>query len=145
MAKTVEEKIAEANDLLDFVMKIQDRLPLEVASPGEAETGEGRRGAIMVRGDNKWTRVFEVVGGRLVPLNTLEGVRTVVAFEGVDAFLKLCQELLAGSPGAFSRMRARGEVRIEGEFAVRDFMVFSRLLTRAGQALNSYGVKVGGE
>jgi len=145
MPKTDTEKLSEVEDLFDFILKVQDRLAPEVATPKEAETGEGRKGVIMVRGDNKWTKIFEVRDGRLIPVDTLDNTRTVIVFEGVDAFIKVCQELLSGVPGAFSRARAKGEVKIVGDYAIRDLSIFNRLLTRVGGVLNSYNVKLGGE
>ena len=145
MPKTEVEKLAEVEDLFDFIIKVQDRVASEVASPEETELGEGRKGVIMIRGDSKWTKIFEVSSGRLVPTESLDNTRTVIAFEGVDAFIEVCQELLNGNPSAFSRARARGEVKVVGDYAIRDLSIFNRLLVRVGRILSSYDVKLGGE
>ena len=135
--------LSEIEDLLDFVLKVQDRLAPDVVSQEETIEGEGRKGAIMVRKESgAWIRIFEVDGGKLMTTTSLDNVRTLIIFEKAEAFKKVCQELLAGSPGAFSRARAKGEVTLKGECAVRDLMVFNRLLSRVGQTLTSYGVKL---
>lgn len=143
--KTDIEKLSEINDLFDFILKVQDKLAPEVASPQEVELGEGRKGVLMIRGDNKWTKIFEVRSGRLTPVANVDNARTIIVFEGVDIFQKVCQELLAGSPSAFSRARARGEVKVVGEYAIRDLSIFNRLLTKVGRILSGYNVKLGGE
>lgn len=145
MPKSDAEKLAEVDDLFNFILKVQDKLAPEVASPQEAETGEGRKGVLMIRGDNKWTRIFEVRSGRLTPVDKLDDARTVIAFEGVDAFRSVCQELLAGNPSAFSKARARGDVKVVGEYAIRDLSIFNRLLSKVGKILSGYNVKLGGE
>lgn len=145
MPKTDVEKLSEINDLFDFILKVQDKLAPEVVSPQETQGGEGRKGVIMVRGDNKWTKIFEVKGGRLIPASSIDGARTVIVFEGIDIFRNVCQELLAGNPGAFSRARARGEVKVVGEYAIRDLSIFNRLLSKVGRILTGYNVKLGGE
>ena len=145
MAKSNAEKLAEIDDLFDFILRVQDKLSSEVASPEETELGEGRKGVIMIRGDDKWSRVFELVGGRLVPVSGLDNTRTVIAFEGIDPFVRVCQELLAGSPSAFARARARGDVRVVGDYAIRDAVIFNKLLAKVGRILSSYDVKLGGE
>jgi len=142
MLKTDQEKLAEVDDLFNFILKVQDRISPQVATTQEAEVGEGRKGVLMVRGGQKWVRCFEVRGGRLVPSNNVDGARTVVAFESIESFRKVCSELLAGRPGAFSRARARGEVRVEGEYAIRDLSIFNELLSKVGRLLSQYGVKV---
>lgn len=145
MPKTEIEKLAEIDDLFDFIVRVQDRFASEVASPEEAELGEGRKGILMVRGNNKWTKIFELKGGRLLPVNSLDNARTVIVFEGVDVFVEVCQELLNGSPMAFSRARARGDVKVVGDYAIRDVSIFNRLLSKIGKILSSYDVKIGGE
>ena len=145
MPKTDAEKLAEIDDLFNFVLKVQDRFAPEVASPQETQAGEGRKGVLMVRGDNKWTKIFEVRGGRLTPVDKLDNARTVIVFEGVDAFRDVCQALLAGNPSVFSRARARGDVKVVGEYAIRDLSIFNRLLVKVGKILSSYDVKLGGE
>ena len=144
MPKTDTEKLQEINDLFDFIIKVQDKVAPEVASKGEVELGEGRKGVLMVRGDHKWTRIFELKGGRLIPTDKVDGARTVIAFEGVDTFVNVCQELLNGSPSAFSRARAKGDVKVVGEYAIRDLSIFNRLLSKVGRILSSYDVKIGG-
>ena len=145
MPKTDVEKLAEINDLFDFIIKVQDRFAPEVASPSEVELGEGRKGVLMVRGNSKWTKIFELKGGRLVPTDSIDGARTVIVFEGVDAFVEVCKELLAGNPSVFSRARAKGDVKVVGDYAIRDVSIFNRLLAKVGKILSSYDVKLGGE
>ena len=145
MPKTDVEKLEDIEDLFDFILKVQDKLAPEVASLQEVEVGEGRKGVLMIRGDSKWTKIFEVRGGRLIPVVGIDNARTVVVFEGIDIFQKVCQELLAGSPSAFSRARARGDVKVVGEYAIRDLSIFNRLLTKVGRILSGYNVKLGGE
>ena len=145
MPKTDVEKLSEIEDLFDFILKVQDKISPEVASPQEAKVGEGRKGVLMIRGDNKWTKIFEVRGGRLIPADSIDGARTVIVFEGIDVFRKVCQDLLAGSPSAFSRARAKGDVKVAGEYAIRDLSIFNRLLTKVGRILSSYDVKLGSE
>ena len=142
--KTDTERLSEIDDLFDFILKVQDKLAPEVASAQEAEIGEGRKGVLMVRGDSKWTRVFEVKGGRLVPVEKVDDARTVIVFEGAEVFQQVCQELLAGNPSAFSRARARGDVKVVGDYAIRDLSIFNRLLTKVGRILSGYNVKLGG-
>ena len=139
------QKLDEINDLFEFILKVQERISPEVVSSQEVEGGEGRKGVLMIRGGTKWVKAFSVNGGKLVPTEGVDDARTVVTFDGVDAMRNLLQELLTGSPGAFSRARARGDVKIYGEHAIRDLSIFNRLLTKVGQALNSYDVKLGGE
>ena len=143
MPKTDVEKLAEIDDLFDFIVKVQDRFASEVATPKEAELGEGRKGILMVRGDNKWTKIFELRSGRLIPVASLDNARTVIAFEGVDPFVEVCKELLNGNPMAFSRARARGDVKVVGDYAIRDVSIFNRLLAKVGRILNSYDVRLG--
>ena len=143
--KSDTEKLSEINDLFDFIIKVQDKVAPEVASPQEAKIGEGRKGVLMIRGDSKWTKIFEVKGGRLVPMDSLDNARTIIVFEGVDVFQHVCQELLAGSPSAFSRARAKGDVKVVGDYAIRDVSIFNRLLSRVGRILTSYDVKLGSE
>ena len=143
--KTEEEKLQEINDLFSFIIRVQDRFAPEVASPEEAELGEGRKGILMIRGNNKWARTFEMKGGRLIPTDNIDNARTVIAFEGVDTFIEVCKELLNGSHSAFSRARARGDVRVVGAYAIRDVSIFNRLLSKVGRILSSYDVKLGGE
>jgi len=143
--KTDQEKLGEINDLFDFILKVQDKLAPEVVTPQEMKVGEGRKGVLMIRGDNKWTKIFEVRAGRLIPADSLDKARTVIVFEGIDVFRKTCQELLAGSPWAFSRARAKGDVKVVGDYAIRDLSIFNRLLTKVGRILSSYDVKLGGE
>ena len=142
---TESEKLSEIEDLFTFVLRVQDKIAPEVISQNEMEIGEGRKGVLMIRGGNKWTRIFEVAGGKLIPSGDLNNARTVVVFDDVDTLRTLIQELLAGNTSAFSRARAKGEVKVVGEYAVRDLSVFNRLFSTAGQLLSSYGVKVGGE
>jgi len=142
--KTDIEKIAEIDDLFDFIIKFQDKFSPQVASREETREGEGRKGILMIRGPNKWVRVFEVSNGRLTPSTNLDHARTIIAFDGVDAFVNVVQEFLNGNTSAISRAKARGEVRIEGDYAVRDFMVFNDLFSKVGQVLTNYGVKLGG-
>ena len=142
MTKTYTEELSEINDLFDFILKVQDKLSPEVASKQETELGEGRKGVLMIRGDNKWTKIFEVRAGRLIPCDSLDNARTVVVFEEIDTFREVCQELLAGNPMAFSRARARGNVKVVGEFALRDASIFNRLLAKVGSILRSYNVKL---
>ena len=141
------EKIADVEELFNFVLKVQDKIAPEIVNPNEEATGEGRKGVIMIRrGDgrgDKYVKVFEVINGKLVPSDSIDHARTVIVFEGVDAFVSLCQELLANKPGAFSRARARGEVKVIGEHAIRDLSIFNRLLGRVGRILGSYNVKLG--
>ena len=141
--KTDIEKLTEINDLFDFIIKVQDKLSPQVVSQEEMNGGEGRKGILMIRGPNKWVRVFEVSNGRLTPTTNLDHARTVIAFEGIDSFINVVQEFLNGNTSAISRAKARGEVRIEGDYAVRDFMVFNDLFSKIGQVLSSYGVKFG--
>jgi len=143
--KTDTEKLSEINDLFNFILKVQDRLTSSVASPREVEIGEGRKGVIMVRGNKRWTKIFELKSGRLVPVDTIANARTVIIFEGVDIFRRICQELLAGNPSAFSRARARGDVKVVGDYAIRDASIFNRLLAKVGRILSSYEVALGGE
>ena len=145
MPPTDIEKLAEVDDLFDFVLKVQDKLTPEVLTQSEMEMGEGRKGVLMIRGGNLWTKVFEVSGGKLIPRDDLDNARTVIVFDGVDSLRHLIQELLSGNTSAFSRARAKGEVKVVGEYAVRDLSIFNRLFSTAGQLLSSYGVKVGGE
>ena len=145
MPKTNTEKLAEVEDLFDFILKVQDKFASEVVTPQETRIGEGRKGVLMVRGDNKWAKVFEVKDGRLIPADSLDRARTVIVFEGVDIFRKICQELLAGNPGAFSRARARGDIKVVGDYAIRDLSIFNRLLTKVGRILSSYDVRIGDE
>ena len=145
MIKTDIEKLAEIEDLFGFILKVQDKFASEVVTPQETKIGEGRKGVLMIRGDSKWTKVFEVKDGRLIPTENIDNARTVVVFEGVDIFRETCQELLAGNPGAFSRARARGNVKVVGDYAIRDLSIFNRLLTKVGRILSSYDVKIGGE
>jgi len=145
MPKTDVEKLAEVEDLFDFILKVQDRFAPEVVTSEETELGEGRKGVIMIRGDNKWTKIFEVKGGRLIPTESLDNTRTVIVFEGVDPFVNVCQELLNGNPVAFSRARAKGDVKVVGNYAIRDLSIFNRLLSKVGRILSSYDVKLGGE
>lgn len=144
MAKTDIERLAEIDDLFEFILRVQDRLAPEVVSSQEAQVGEGRKGVLMVRGDNRWSKVFEVRGGKLVPMDSIDNARTVVVFEGVDPFVKVCQELLAGNPMAFSRARAKGDVKVVGDYAIRDAAIFNRLLSRVGRILSRYNVRIGG-
>ena len=145
MPKTDAEKLAEIEDLFDFIFKAQEKLASEIVSCQEMVIGEGRKGVLMVRGDNKWTKIFEVKNGRLIPTDSIDNARTVIVFEGVDIFRKMCQALLAGNPSAFSRARARGDVKVVGNFAIRDATIFNRLLSKVGRILSSYEVKLGGE
>ena len=144
--KTDAEKLQEIEDLFGFILRVQDKLAPDVTTASEAREGEGRKGVLMIRGDQKWTKIFEVTRGRLVPQGDLDNVRTIVIFEGVDVFRTVCSELLAGSTAAFSRARAKGDVKVVGDYAVRDGIVFNRLLTRVGEILSGYNVKfIGGE
>ena len=143
--KTESEKLDEINDLFNFIIKVQDRFAPEVASAEEAELGEGRKGVLMVRGNSKWQKIFELKGGRLVPTDSLDNTRTVIVFEGVDTFIEVCRELLNGSPSAFSRARAKGDVKVVGDYAIRDLSIFNRLFSKVGRILNSYDVKIGDE
>ena len=145
MPKTEAEKLQEIDDLFDFIIKVQDRFSSEVASLNEMELGEGRKGILMVRGDSKWTKIYELKSGRLIPTDSLDNARTVIVFEGVDTFIEVCKELLNGSPMAFSRARAKGNVKIVGDYAIRDVSIFNRILTKVGRILSSYNVKIGGE
>ncbi|GAJ12717.1 unnamed protein product, partial [marine sediment metagenome] len=43
--------------------------------------------------------------GRLIPTDSIDNARTVIVFEGIDIFRKMCQALLAGNPSAFSRAK----------------------------------------
>ena len=142
-----EAKLAEVEDLFSFIMKVQSQFSSEVATLEESTLGEGRIGALMIRGakedGSSWSRVFEVSKGGLVPASDLDSVRTVIVFEGIDIFRSVCQELLAGNVSAFSRARARGEVKVLGNYAVRDFSIFNRLLSKVGAVLRGYGVKYG--
>jgi len=143
--KTDTEKLLEIEDLFEFILKVQNKLAPEVASPQEAEAGEGRKGVIMIRGDNKWTKIFKVRAGKLVPTDNIDNARTVIIFEGIEIFRKTCQELLTGSPSAFSRARAKGDIKVVGDYAIRDLSIFNRLLAKVGKILSSYEVKLGGE
>ena len=145
MPKTDSEKLSELNDLFDFILKVQDKLAPDMVTTQERDLGEGRKGVIMVRGDNKWSKVFEVRAGRLIPVDSIDGARTAIVFEGVDAFRSLCQELLAGRTGAFSKARARGDLKVVGDYAIRDLAIFNRLLSKVGQILSGYNVELGGE
>ena len=145
MPKTDAEKIAEIEDLFDFIFRAQEKLASEIVSYQEMVIGEGRKGVLMVRGDNKWTKIFEVKNGKLIPADSIDNARTVIVFEGIDIFRKMCQALLAGNPSAFSRARARGDVKVVGNFAIRDATIFNRLLAKVGRILSSYDVKIGGE
>lgn len=145
MLKSDVEKIAEIEDLFDFIFKAQEKLAPEVVSLQETIVGEGRKGILMVRGDNRWTKVLEVKDGKLIPTDDIANARTVIVFEGIDVFRKTCQELLVGNPSTFSRARARGDVKVVGDYAIRDAVIFNRLLSRVGRILSSYEVKLGGE
>lgn len=145
MPKTDAEKLAEIDDLFDFIIRVQDKIAPEIATTQEVELGEGRKGVLMVRGDHKWTKIFELKGGRLVPTDNLDNARTVIVFEGVDVFIEICKELLAGNLMVFSRARAKGEVKVVGDYAIRDLSIFNRILSKVGKILNSYDVKLGGE
>ena len=57
----------------------------------------------------------------------------------------MCQELLAGNPSAFARARAKGDVKVVGDYAIRDLSIFNRLLSKVGQILSGYDAKLGGE
>lgn len=109
--KTDTEKLAEINDLFDFILKFQDKFSPQVASKQETKEGEGRKGILMIRGPNKFVRVFEVSRGRLTPSENVDHARTVIAFEGIDAFIRVVQEFLNGNTSAISRAKARGEDR----------------------------------
>lgn len=139
------QKVSELEDLFDFILKVQDRMAPQVVSKQETDIGEGRKGVILVRGDSRWSKAFEVKGGKLVPVDNVDNARTVIVFESIDTFRKVCQELLAGSPSAFSRARAKGDVKVVGEYAIRDLTIFNRLLTKVGQILTGYNAKLGGE
>ena len=143
MTEVTYESVSEAEDFFNFLMKVQDKFTPHVVSEREAEMGEGRKGVLMIHGDNKWTKIFIVKDGRLVPAEGVDNARTVIVFEGLASFRKVCQELLAGSPSTFSRARARGEVKVVGEYALRDAAIFNRLLSKVGQMLSSYNVKFG--
>jgi len=145
VAKTDAEKLSEVEDLFDFILTVQDKFASEVVTLQETRIGEGRKGILMIRGDNKWTKVFEVRAGRLVPTTNVNNARTVIVFEGIDVFRRTCQEFLTGSPMAFSRARAKGDIKVVGEYAIRDVSIFNRLLTKVGRILSSYEVKLGGE
>jgi len=139
--KSETEKLSELDDLFSFILKIQER----VATPEETRDGEGRKGVLMIRGsESKWVKIFEVCGGRLVEKSGVEDARTVIVFEGVDVFRNLIQDLLDGKPGAFSRARAKGDIKVVGEHAIRDLAAFNRLFSSVGKVLVNYGVKVGG-
>ena len=141
--KTLEEKYQELNDLFNFILKVQDKVADQVATSEEMVIGEGRKGVLLIRDERKWAKIFEVRNGRILPTSDISNARTVVAFNNVDVFIELCNRLLAGSTSAFSRARARGELVIEGDYAIRDLSAFSRLLAKVGKVLNSYNVKVG--
>ena len=139
--KTLEEKYQDLDDLFEFILKVQSKVADQVATQSEMDIGEGRKGVILIRGGHKWVKIFEVQGGRIVPKEDLSNTRTVVAFKDVDVFIELCNSLLLGQPSAFSRARARGDIVIEGDHAIRDLSVLTRLLAKVGQVLNNYNVK----
>lgn len=134
---------SEIDDLFDFIMKVQEKVAPQVATRKEFKEGEGRKGILMIRGPQKWVKVFEVRGGQIVFTENTENVRTVIAFDSLEIFREVCNNLLAGHPMAFARARARGSVKVEGEFALRDATIFNRLLSKVGQILKSYDVKLG--
>jgi len=144
MSKSESEKIAEVEDLFSFIMRIQDKIAPEVATVQEATLGQGRKGILMIRGEEHWVKVFEVDDGRLIPRDSVDGARTVIVFEGVDAFQEVFKDLLSGNLTSFSKAKARGLVRVEGVYAVRDLMIFNRLFSTLGRVLSGYGVRVGG-
>ena len=139
-----EQKLKEIDDLFEFIMKVQSKISPDVCSEAERTIGQGRKGVMLIRGSRKWVRVFEVDNGVLTASNDIENARTVIAFENVDIFRGLVQELLNGSTSALSKYRARGEIRIVGDHAIRDLSAINRLLTKVGQILNDYGVRLGG-
>ena len=144
MPRSEEEKFQEITDLFDFILKVQDKFPNDVMTEYEASQVSGRKGVIYIRGnERKWTRVFEVGMGKLIPQNDLNNARTVITFEGPDSFIRMAQELLGGNSNAVAISKARGDVKIIGEYAVRDFMVFNNLLAKAGRVLSGMNVKVG--
>lgn len=143
--RTNQEKLGEMDDLFDFILRVQEKFTPRVLTKEEMKTGEGRRAAIVVRGEDKWVKIFEVSQGVLVPKDSLDGIRSVIAFEGVDIFRNVCQSLLDGNTTAFSRARARGDLKVAGDYAVRDFAVFNRLFANIGKILGKYGVNLGGE
>jgi hypothetical protein len=142
MAKTNEEKIQELEDLFNFIINYQDKFRSQIATDQEASDGDGRKGILMVLGPPKFVKVIEVRNGRLCMSNDVENTRTVILFKDLDSLIEVIQEFLNGNTSAISRSKARGDVRIEGEFAVRDFIVFNDIFAKIGEVLNAYGVTI---
>lgn len=143
MAKTEAEKFSDIDSLFDFILKVQDRMAPKIVSNGEAREGEHRKGVILIHGDKDWVRVFEVSGGRLVMSQDLEDVRTLLEFRDVNTFIICCKEVLGGRTSTFARAKARGDVRVKGEHALRDGVIFNRLLGKIGKVLAEYNVTFG--
>lgn len=144
MPKTEVEKIQDIEEMLDFIMKIQDKVAPHVVSDAETQQGEDRKGVVIIKGSNNWARAIQVVDGRLEIVTDYERARTGLVFEGVDTFIKVCNELLSGRIGAFARAKARGDVKVTGKYALRDGAIFNRMLTQIGKVLSGYGVKLEG-
>lgn len=143
MAKTEAEKFQDVESLFGFIMKVQDKIAPQIVSDKEAKAGEHRRGVIIIRGENSWARGFEVVDKRIEVIEDLDNVRTAVVFENVNVFMHVCQELMSGRTSAFSRAKARGDIKIKGNYALRDGLIFNRLLAQIGRILKNYGVDFG--
>lgn len=144
--KTEAEKLVDVEGLFQFILKIQDKVASQVVSAQEAKEGSGRKGILIIKceeDDRKWNMAFEVINGRLVPTDNLTEVRTGLVFENVGIFLKVVKELLAGNTTAFSRARARGDLKVMGDYAIRDAVIFNELLSKIGRVLVEYNVKIG--
>lgn len=144
--KTERDKFQDVQGLFDFILAVQDQISPQVVSQKEAAEGAGRKGVLFIKGSEaKFSKAFEVDKGLLRPMPnfTAEEIRTGIVFENVDCFLKVVKELLAGNVTAFSRARARGDLRVVGDYAIRDAMIFNDLLGKIGVLLGKYNVKIG--
>jgi hypothetical protein len=142
MAKTEEEKVQEIEELFEFIIKYQDKFKSQVATQQEVSDGDGRKGILMIKGPNKFVKVLEVKNGRLSATTDVTNTRTVILFDSIDSLIEVIQEFLNGNTSAISRAKARGSVKIEGDFAVRDFLVFNDIFSKIGEVLNAYGVTI---
>lgn len=143
MPKTETQHFQDIEDLFQFIMRVQDKVAGLVVSPEEAAEGEMRKGVFVIKGENNFMKALQVVDGRLQISEKYDDARTVIIFERVDIFLKVCKELLAGRSSTFVRAKARGDVQIKGDYALRDAVILNRLLAKIGKVLNDYGVSLG--
>lgn len=141
MPKTEIQQYQDIEDLFQFIMRVQDKVAGLVVSPEEAAEGEMRKGVFVIKGKNNFMKALQVVGGRLQISDEYDDARTVIIFDRVDIFLKVCKELLSGRSSTFARAKARGDVQIKGDYALRDAIILNRLLAKIGKVLNDYGVK----